>query len=186
MNYKRVLFAVPVYRESERAYYARLDAEDERRFQVQVNAMANFISDHSPSSEASREIVASVRAGRSRASWRYNRIVGWIEFYSDHKTIKADLWLAREKRVAKNFKNVTIEYKGKIADVCFAHTASNLEISAAIASFMVACQNGAHSWNATMKYTLDQDSARRNLPFLDFCGLMGQIENDMENERCVN
>jgi hypothetical protein len=183
MNPAQVLLAVPVYRETEREYYSRLDQEDQRRLQVEARRMEKVLSNRSHSSEIADEIANSMPPNPDRKAWRYNRIVGWIEFYSDKRTIKARLWLAKGKRLRRNFKNLTIEYRGKIGDVCLAHKAGNSEILAALTNFMNACENGAYSWNDTKKYRLGKDILLRQLRFLDLCGLIEQIEKDMHHDR---
>ena len=102
-NASRVLFAVPIYRESELEYYSRLDAEDKSRLEKQAQIMKRFIG-KSASSNAENQLGNLTPLNPNRNSWRYNRIVGWIEFYSDRRTIKADLWLAKEKPYGKTLK----------------------------------------------------------------------------------
>jgi hypothetical protein len=182
MNSAQILFAVPVYRESEREYYSRLDREDERRLLLQVHKMERVFPDRSRSSDFAKEIANSMPPNPDRKAWRYNRIVGWVEFYSDRRTIKARLWLARGKRLLRNFKNLTIEYRGKIGDVCLAHKARNSEILTALTHFMDACENGAYSWNGTMKYKLGKDIFLRQLCFFDVRRMIEQIEKDMRHE----
>ena len=39
----RILFVVPIYRESELEYYSRLDAEDKSRLEEQAQIMKRFL-----------------------------------------------------------------------------------------------------------------------------------------------
>ena len=117
MNPVRILFIAPIYSETEMEYYSRLDAEDRCRMEKQAQTMKKFLSKDACSSAVDKEIAGSMPPNPYRKAWRYNRIVGWIEFYTDRRTIKADWWLSKGKKLPKTFKSVTFENKGKIGDV---------------------------------------------------------------------
>jgi len=175
-NHISTLFVVPICRESELEYYSRLDAEDKCRLEDRVQIMKRFLS-----SDSENKIGDLTPPNPNRKAWRYNRIVGWIEFYCDWRTIKADLWLAREKTVRKDFKKVTLEYKGKIADVALAHRANNLEIREAIHTFLTRFEQGAYSWSSAKKFYVDKALLLRQIDFADIRGLIDQIDEDRDH-----
>lgn len=174
----QILFAVPIYRESEREYYASLDAEDKSRLEEQAQRMKRFLGGSVSSPDAENRIGDLTLANTNRKTWRYNRIVGWIEFYSDRQTIKADLWLAKGKTVRKDFKAVTLEYKGKIGDVVHAHRASNPEIREAVHSFLAGFERGAYSWASAKRFYVDKAFLLRQIDFLDIHSLIDKVEED--------
>jgi hypothetical protein len=176
-----ILFVVPIYRESELGYYSRLDAEDKRRVDKQTQIMKRFLSRSAPSSGAENQKGELKPPHPDREAWRYNRIVGWIEFYSDWRTIKADLWLAKEKTIRKDFKTVTLEHKGKISDVALAHQASNSEIREAIHNFLAGFEQGAYSWSSAKKFHVDKASLLRQINFLDIRRLIDKVEEDRDH-----
>ena len=89
-----VLFRVPIYRESQEEYgrnlkerqqaeVARQVAEAARSLFLDEEEVATFLKEHPP----------HINPGGQ--SWRFNRIVGWVEFYADGMLIKTNLYLAR-------------------------------------------------------------------------------------------
>lgn len=175
MNPIRVLFVVPIYRESEQEDHSRLDAEDDFRFEEQAQIMKRFLGSSTSSSDPKNKIGDLTPPNPNRKAWRYNRIVGWIEFYSDRRTIKANLWLAKEK-IRKDFKIVTLENKGKIADVVLAHQASNSEIREAVRNFLTNFEQGKYSWSSAKKFYVDKALLLRQIEFLDIRSLIDKVE----------
>jgi len=173
-----ILFVVPIYREPELEFYSRLDAEDKCRLEEQAQIMKRFPGRPASSSDAENQIGNLKLPNPNRKAWRYNRIVGWIEFYSDRRTIKANLWLAKGKTVRKDFKIVTLVYKGKIADVALAHRASNSEICKAVQNFLIGCEQGAYSWCSAKKFYVDKALLLRQIEFLDIRSLIDKVEED--------
>ena len=178
MNPIRILFVVPIYREQEKEYYSRLNAEDKRRLEEQAQIMKRFLGRSASSSGGEKQIGDMTPPNPNRKAWRYNRIVGWIEFYSDRRTIKADLWLPKEKTVRKDFKTVTLEYKGKIADVALAHRASNSKIREAVYNFLTGFEQGAYSRSSAKKFYVDKALLLRQIDFLDIRSLIDKVEED--------
>ena len=177
----RILFVVPICRESQLEYSSRLDAEDKHRLEEQAQLMKRFLGKSASYSVAENQIEDLTLLKPKRKAWRYNRIVGWIEFYSDRRTIKADLWLAKEKAIRKDFKTVTLEYKGKIADVVLAHRASNAEIREAVCNFLTGFEEGAYSWSSAKKFYVDKALLLRQIDFLDIRRLIDKVEEDKES-----
>jgi hypothetical protein len=134
--------------------------------------MRKFVEDASRSVDLATEIADSTPPDLHRKAWRYNRVVGWIEFYSDRRTIKADLWLSKGKRPRTNFGSVTLEYKGKIADVCLTHRISNRKIRREIAFFLDGLANDSYGRN----FFVDSTLLLQQLEFLDIKGLIDRIE----------
>jgi hypothetical protein len=177
-NPVRVLFVVPIYREAELEYYSRLDAKDKCRLEDQAQTSKRFLGGPTSSSDAENQIGDLKLLNQNRKAWRYNHIVGWIEFYSDRRTIKADLWLAKEKTIRKDFKKVILDYKGKIADVALAHRASNSEICEAVRNFLTGFEQGAYSWSSAKKFYVDKALLLRQIDFLDIRSLIDKVEED--------
>ena len=178
MNHIRILFVVPIYREQEKEYYSRLNAEDKRRIEEQAQKMKRFLGASASSSGAENQVGDMAPPNPNRKAWRYNRIVGWIEFYSDRRTIKADLWLAKQKTLRKDFKTVTLEYKGKISDVALTHRASNSEIRQAVHNFLTCFEQGAYPWSSSKKFYVDKAVLLRQIDFLDIRSLIDKVEED--------
>lgn len=177
LNRDRILFVVPIYRETESEYYSKLDELDKRNQERQEQIMRKFLGDASRSYDLAKEIADSTPPIPDRKAWRYNRIVGWIEFYSDRRTIKADLWLSKGKRPPTNFRSVTLEHKGKIADVCLAHRGDNPDIRQAITSFLDGLAKGLYGRNSFKGLFVDKTLLLQQLDFLNIKALIDKIEN---------
>ena len=127
---EQVLFSVPIYRETETAFYDYLKAQHEKSNRggleeigsSQIDADAEFIR-------------KTFHYNRERKCWRYNRIIGWIDFYADGETLKAELYLARGT-IRRNYKNIIMDCRSKIADVLHAGGKGNEEIWREIHLFM--------------------------------------------------
>jgi hypothetical protein len=180
-NPNRILFAVPIYRESEQEFYASFDAEDKVKLEEQAKRMKLFLGRSDSASDMEKLIGNLTLTNTNRKAWRYNRIVGWIEFYSDRRTIKADLWLAKGKTVRKDFKAVTLEYKGKIGDVVLAHRTSNAEIREAVHDFLADFERGAYSWSSAKRFYVDKGFLLRQIDFLDIRNLIDKVEEDSDH-----
>jgi len=176
LNRDRILFVVPIYRESESEYYSMLDEHDRLNRERQERIMKKFVGIASRSADLAREIALSTIPSSHRKAWRYNRVVAWIEFYSDRRTIKADLWLSKGRRPRTNFRRVILEYKGKLADVCLAHRSGNRKIRREIASFLDGLANDSYGRNSLKGFFVDRTMLLQQLEFLDIKGLIDRIE----------
>ena len=87
----------------------------------------------------------------------------------------------KEKTVRKDFKTVTLEYKGKIADVALAHRANNPEIREAVHNFLTGFEQGAYSWSSAKKFYVDKALLLRQIDFLDIRSLIDKIEEDRDH-----
>jgi hypothetical protein len=174
----RILFIAPIYRESESSYYSVLDEKDRHSRERQERIRRKFIGDASRS--AHLEIANSTQPRLPRKAWRYNRVVGWIEFYSDRQTIKADLWLSKGKRPRTSFESVTVECKGKLADICLTHRIGNRKIRGEIASFLIALD--APENDSLKGLFVDKTLLLQQLEFLDVKGLIDRIEKGLADK----
>ena len=125
---------------AERAKFDPSDAENLRRWH-----------DEHPSSENPDKIA-----------WRYNRIIGWIEFYADGMRLKADLWLARGNRIGRNFRRVTIDYRSKLGDVSTHFVPTNEHLESSIIEFLEAVSRG-ESWKRLGNYFISIDEITEEL-----------------------
>lgn len=179
MKRDNVLFAVPLYRESEDEYYSTLNERDRIGQERQERVMRKFLGPDYRSDEIAADPTFRTSP---RKEWKYNRIIGWIEFYSDRKTVKADLWLSKGKRPRSNFKSVTLEHKGKIADLCLAHAADNSKLRLAFAAFLENFEKARYGADGRQKLFVAKATLLRQLEFTDIKGLIDRIEEDRKHE----
>ncbi|MFH1821297.1 MAG: hypothetical protein ABH852_02500 [Methanobacteriota archaeon] len=179
MKRDSILFAVPLYRESEDEYYSNLNKRDRISQERQKCVMKKFLGAAYRSDQVAADPPFPVSP---RNAWKYNRIIGWIEFYSDRKTVKADLWLSKGKRPPPNFSSVTLEQKGKIADVCLAHAVDNSELRLAFAAFLENFEHCRYRVAGCQKLFVDKAALLRHLEFMDLKGLIDRIEGDRRHK----
>lgn len=88
------------------------------------------------------------------------------------------MWLSKGKRPPPNFSSVTLEQKGKIADVCLAHAADNSELRLAFAAFLENFEHDRYRAAGCQKLFVDKATLLRQLEFMDLKGLIDRIEGD--------
>jgi hypothetical protein len=60
--------------------------------------------------------------------WRYNEIVGWVQFILNNSKLSGELWFAR-KRISRTLKNKRFYYQGKVFECFLQHYNDNAEIA---------------------------------------------------------
>jgi hypothetical protein len=156
---ENVLFSVPIYLESEDNYYHDIDCKNREKKENLKAKLEKYAQKEIPD-----DYFQSVSS--PQRSWRYNRIIGWIEFICNCRSVKADLWFAKERSIRKTFKAVDITYNGKVADVIHAYNSSNSEIRKSIKSFILKFESGAYSAKYK-KYYVDKNGFFELLNFID-------------------
>jgi|GEM_PF-6242428 hypothetical protein len=175
-NTRYVLFLVPIYRETKAEYYASLYREDKKRRQEASQRSERLFGKSSISSEELDEIENCFISCLNRMNWRYNRIMGWIEFYSDRRTIKADLWLSKGNAIRKHSRIAAIEHKCKLGDVILAHKASNAKIRKSVRNFITNLEQKKSLWGPVKKFYLDTELMLRQLEYVDIRKLISSTE----------
>jgi hypothetical protein len=175
-NTRYILFLVPIYRETKAEYYASLDREDKQRQKEKTQRIERLFGKNSITAEATDEIENCFISFLNRMNWRYNRIMGWIEFYSDRRTIKADLWFTKGSVIRKHSKIPVIEYKCKLGDVILAHKASNAKIRKSVHNFIANLEQKKSLWGSVKKFYIDTELLFRQIEFLDIKKLINSIE----------
>lgn len=107
--------------------------------------------------------------------WKYNRIVGWIEFYAQGWMIKTELWCAREQRITKRTKKVTMDYKYKLDDVVDTLRLDNEEIRAAILDYLARLAEGRRACDCLKGRYLDHEQWAGLLPYLDLKRMVADL-----------
>lgn len=102
--------------------------------------------------------------------------MGWIEFYSDRRTIKADLWLTKRNVIRKHSRIPAIEHKCKLGDVILAHKASNAKIRKAVRYFIANLEQKKSLWGSVKKFYIDTELFLRQIEFLDIRKMINSIE----------
>lgn len=175
-NTRYILFLVPIYRETKTEYYASLDREDEQRRKEETQRIERLFGKSSISAEEVDENENRFISCLNRMNWRYNRITGWIEFYSDRRTIKADLWLSKGSVIRKHSRIPAIEHKCKLGDVILAHKASNAKIRESVRNFITNLGQKKSLWGSVKKFYIDTELLLRQIEFLDIRKLINSME----------
>ena len=165
MPLEEVLFAVPIYSKS---YDQFLVCIKKRQKELQRNKIARLKKwgfDEQTFSEGMQGKRFYTKG------WKYNLIVGWLEFYLNGKTIKAQYWLVTAKKISINLTNKIFEEKGKICDVSPTHTKTNSEIGNDIQSFLRKLQQGSYI-SCFKNYYIDSTAFLEFIKFLDIKGLI--------------
>jgi hypothetical protein len=160
-----VLFDIPIYRESEQAYYNCL----QKKQRVECDRLASSLSKLNVQIEAN-DIPP---LNPLKISWNYNRIIGWIVFYSQGTTIKADLWIIRHQRLSHSLVKKIFDYKGKMQDVAIVTYKDNPEIRKDIVTFLSTLRLPE---NLKGCY-IDSDLFLRNLQYMDIKSLVDSLSN---------
>ena len=157
MLFQDVLFRVPIYRESQDAYYEDLTEQRDRFVEKAI--------ERDPTSEQWwRENPPQINL--ERISWDYNRIIGWIEFYASGRKIKAHLWFTRAQRVRKQFGRVIFDPHFGIGDVTANYDHDNDSLRRKIREFLASLQKGDGGWGFDRFY-IDSSLLLLNLEYMD-------------------
>jgi hypothetical protein len=162
MILKKELFSVPIYFSSKSAFFNKLR---QRRKKAEEKLRNSY-----PAKQFGIEPELPVE----KLEWKFDQIIGWIEFYLNGKTIKANCWFVKAKRISPNLKRKEYECLGKIGDVSQTHRLKNEEIISDIHSFLEKCQNGKYI-EKIKKYHIDTSVFLDCLAFLDMKGLIEHI-----------
>jgi hypothetical protein len=90
---QEIFMIVPIYRESEEAYNEKINSKIEQRGKTAISLALRRGVDQNTAEEDWENNKKFIY--NNLISWRYNRIIGWIEFYATQGTIKADLWMQK-------------------------------------------------------------------------------------------
>lgn len=162
MVIKKSLFSVPVYICSEPDFRKK---RGDNKNKIKKFNERSFTYKHfgiEPEIKLKRDI------------WRYDKIIGWIEFYLNGQTLKADLWFVNAKRIGIDLRNKKFEYSGKIADVSITHRKSSIEIKEDIKTFFINCQRGIYS-NKIKNRFIDTSDLKRFLKYLNLKEMIVEI-----------
>lgn len=171
MIIKKSLFSVPIYMCSEADFRKIIEKKRKKIEKENENSFTYKRFGFKPDVKLETE------------GWKYNKIIGWIEFYLNGQTIKADLWFVNAKRVGIDLRNKKIEYSGKIADVSITHGKSNTEIEKDIKTFFSNCQRGIYSKKIKNRF-IDTSDFYRFSKYLDLKKMIVEItsKNNINKE----
>ncbi len=167
------MFQVPIYRESKEEYYQYLTERRDREVEDVIRHNKERGLDQDGSYEKYlRENPPNINP--DKIAWNYNRIIGWIEFYSDGLIIKADLWFIRAKRVSRELSRVIFDYHNKIGDVTSFIHPNNEHIRGKIRKFLDDLQRGEYGFKLD-HYYIDSSLLLRNLEYMDVKKLIDDL-----------
>ncbi len=164
MILERELFSVPIYLCSKSRFFQKLK---QRRKKAEENLRDSYTA---------KKFGITPDVPAERFEWKFDQIIGWVEFYLNGKTIKANCWFVKARRISLNLKRREFECLGKIADVSHTHHLRNDEIVAEIKSFLKKCQNGEYI-DKIKKYHIEVSNFLDWLEFLDIKSLIEQINS---------
>lgn len=167
MVLKKELFSVPIYFCSKSDFFKRLKQKREKSEAKLKNSSVHRVYNIKP------------EPSTVKVEWKFDKIVGWIEFYLNGETIKANFWFVKAQRIAFNLKRKEFECFGKIGDVSQTHRRTNEQIFSDIRSFLEKCQNGKYL-NQIKKYHIETSEFLDYLRFLNLKGLIKQINYRLE------
>jgi len=160
-----ILFKIPIYRESSDKYYedfkTKYSISAERRI---ANFKRKGLDRNGQIEKQLRNNLLSTNP--QCISWSYNRIIGWIEFYTDGGIIKAALWFSRSKKIRKDFKKQIIDWAGKISDVSETYNKDNDLIRKDLIDFISDFTHGKFG-NQYKAYYLDTTEFLKLIEYLD-------------------
>jgi len=162
MIIKESLFSIPVYMCSEADFRKKREDKRNKTKKLNKNSFAYKHFGIKPEIKFERDI------------WKYDKIIGWIEFYLNGQTLKADLWFVNAKRIGIDLRNKKFEYSGKIADVSITHRKSNIEIKEDIKTFFINCQRGSYSKKIKNRF-IDTSELYRFVNYLDLKEMIVEI-----------
>lgn len=132
MIIKKTIFSIPIYICSQSDFHKRIE-------QKRKKDKEEYKKTH-----AFKKMGIPYEYSYKKDEWKYDKIIGWIEIYLNGKTIKADYWFIKAKKISINIKNKQFEYRNKICDISDTHRKTNKEIIEDIKLFLSNCQGGKH------------------------------------------
>ena len=128
MIINKPIFSVPIYLCSETEFHMKIEQKEKQDKQKYEQTYAF------------KKLSIPYEHKYEKVEWKYDKIIGWIEFYLNGKTIKANYWFIKAKKISINLKNKQFEYRNKIADVSATHIKTNNKIIEDIKLFLLSCQ----------------------------------------------
>jgi len=162
MIIKESMFSIPVYMCSEPDFRKKRDNKKRKIEKLYKNSYTYKQFGIKPELKLERDV------------WKYDKIIGWIEFYLNGQTLKADLWFVNAKKIRIDLQNKKFEYSGKIADVSMTHRKSNLEIKEDIKAFSINCQKGIY-FRKLKNHFIDTSEFYRFLKYLDLKEMIADL-----------
>lgn len=177
ISMKKILFIVPIYIGSKTEYSDFLRKNHDKSVERKIQLLKKL--DFDPNGTREKEIHDNPPPMNPEGiPWKYNRIIGWIEFYADGGIIKTDLWYTTAKRISMRTKNITVKYRSKMEDVVDTYNLNNEEIRSEIEEYLKNLQKGRTGWNVLKKHYKDISLLLRNLRYMD---LKKMIEDLMQS-----
>lgn len=146
----RILLYIPIYAESPNEYRKKI-SNTIRKFSQTYKKQLEELNLPKEIFESSLD-EAGKRREDEFVGWRFNRIVGWIEIYSDGCILKANLNFTKLKKIPLVIKRNIIEYKGKIGDIASFQNLSNSDIANRLQDFLMQFQNGDWGKSYSKRY----------------------------------
>ncbi len=159
---KETIFSVPVYMCSESDFGKKKDNKNRE------------IESSYKNSYTYKKFGIKPEVKIEKDFWKYDKIIGWIEFYLNGQTLKADLWFVKAKNIRIDLRKKKFEYSGKIADVSMTHRKTNIEIKEDIKAFCSNCQNGIYLRKLKRRF-IDTSEFYRILKYLDLKEMIADL-----------
>jgi len=177
---KNTLFYVPIYPESQSKYFEYLTLK-QKKTQSDLLSRAKKLGQIQYESEKKYLEENPPPLNPNGIAWKFNRIIGWIEFYNNGGIIKANLHFTGLKRIQKILGKHVISYQYKIADVSDTYRKNNEQIRNDIEKFLLKLQNGKYS-SKIKRYYIDSHEFLRILKYIDIKKIINDsINSDVKN-----
>jgi hypothetical protein len=161
------IFFIHIYRQTKKKYYSELK-DDFKKYESMIvkeiddeEYLKHFHDDKETGKRYRRWFY-----NEGKSPWELNQIIGWIHFYSQGNTIKANLWFIKAKRINKTPKRKIIDYIGKLGDVTDIEYSNNAKIKKDVIQFIENAQKGLHGYGLE-KYYLDSSWLLKIISHLD-------------------
>ncbi|OGG04633.1 MAG: hypothetical protein A3F83_00225 [Candidatus Glassbacteria bacterium RIFCSPLOWO2_12_FULL_58_11] len=164
----QIIFTIPIYLKSEENYLMDLKKRAEKHLEAKRK-----INENAPSwlPHLDEEFIINQFYKFNSRPWKYNFIIGWIEFYLCGETIKASYWLVNSKKISYTLVRKEFRDCGKIADVSLTHTKNNSEIKDDVKRFLVDLAEGKYK-PEFIKFSFDTEEFLLSLEYLDLKALI--------------
>jgi len=175
---KNILFSIPIYRQKEKEYNQYLDKQEDKFVEYNINQLIrNKVIKEDDIVEFKKKIIYDHMRINPRIRWKYNQIIGYIEFYLSGDKIKAQWWLKKSRRIPKIPGKKIFDFKGKISDVSSTLRLNNDEIKNRLISYLADLQEGKYKLNRIKNYFIDTTLFRDQLKYLDIKKWINECTN---------
>lgn len=125
----KLLFEIAVYRTSLDDHLKELESEKRAYMKRMEDGYSEYERSGADPEIRSKYLKRMEYAFYDRRlTWFYNQVIGWIRLNGYWDVIKGDFFFAREKRLVREPKTRSFEWRGKALEVWLPHDATSKEI----------------------------------------------------------